>query len=76
MILGRGPRSLTTQMRMVKVRSLRYQDWSGNGSVLDFVGFFNGRAKVISLRTGPRIPESEDVVKSDVLTPQHEGTAC
>ena len=38
MILGREPRSLTTQMRMVKVRSLRYQDWSGNGSVLDFVG--------------------------------------
>jgi hypothetical protein len=37
MILGREPRSLTTQMRMVKVRSLRYQDWRGNGSVLDFV---------------------------------------
>ena len=29
----------------------------------------------MSLRTGPRIPESEDVVKSDVLTPQHKGTA-
>jgi len=27
----------------------------------------------MSLRTGPRIPESEDVVKSDVLTPQHKG---
>ena len=37
MIVGREPRSLTIQMRMVKVRSLRYQDWSGNGSVLDFV---------------------------------------
>jgi hypothetical protein len=60
MILGREPRSLTTQKRMVKVRSLRYQDWSGNGSVRDFVdraAFFNGRAKVMSLRTGPRIPE-------------------
>jgi hypothetical protein len=27
----------------------------------------------MSLRTGPRIPESEDIVKSDVLTPQHKG---
>ena len=34
---------------------------------------FQWKGKVMSLRTGPRIPESEDAVKSDVLTPQHQG---
>jgi hypothetical protein len=79
MILGREPRSLTTQMRMVKVMSLRLPRLEGEWlrpRFRRYSGFFNGRAKVMSLRTGPRIPESEDVVKSDVLTPQHRGTAC